>query len=206
MTARTEILDRVRAAQRTGRIPTVSAAPLPAPVAADADGRLARFRAELELLGVACAVEATESGVQARVAALIAGHAVLAWDPEHLPYGVGGLAAGATRGRDARERQAVAEVGLTGCDAAIAETGSLVLLSGPGKARMVSLLPPLHVAVVERRVLCATMAELFARHASSMAAVACTTVITGPSRTADIELSLTLGVHGPGKVVVVVGP
>lgn len=206
MTPRAEILDSVRAAQRTGRIPSAAAAPLPASVKAGPEALLARFRAELELLGVTCTVEESAGGVQARVAALLAGQAVLAWDPECLPYGLGALVAGSARGRSPREVQAAAEVGLTGCDAAIAETGSLVLLSGPGQARTVSLLPPVHVAVVERRVLCASMGEFFARHAGAMAGAACTTVITGPSRTADIELSITLGVHGPGKVVVVVGP
>ena len=102
--------------------------------------------------------------------------------------------------------QASAEIGLTGADAAIAETGSLVLLSGAGKPRAASLLPPTHLAIVRRSDLCASMGEFFAAHADAIARTACCTFVTGPSRTADIELTLTLGVHGPGVVIVVVGP
>jgi L-lactate dehydrogenase complex protein LldG len=97
-------------------------------------------------------------------------------------------------------------VGVTGCHAAIAETGSLVLLSGPGTSRTVSLLPPVHLAVVRPEDLCSTLAELFATRQGLLRDAASCTIVTGPSRTADIELTLTLGVHGPGVVVVVIGP
>jgi L-lactate dehydrogenase complex protein LldG len=95
---------------------------------------------------------------------------------------------------------------VTGCDGAIAETGSLVLLSGEGKPRAASLLPPVHLAVVQRKDLRFGMGEFFTERAAEMAGAACCTFITGPSRTADIELTLTLGVHGPGEVIVVMGP
>ena len=103
-----------------------------------------------------------------------------------------------------KDRQA--EVGLTGCDAAIAETGSLVFRLGKGKSRAIALLPPLHVAVVQPRDFCFSMGEFFQMHAERVAASASCTFVTGPSRTADIELTLTLGVHGPGKLVVLIGP
>jgi L-lactate dehydrogenase complex protein LldG len=140
------------------------------------------------------------------VAALLHGRRVLSWDADLLPYGLGAVLVAPAFGASPRELQAQAEVGLTGCDAAIAETGSLVLLSGPGKARAVSLLPPVHLAVVRPADLCFSMGELFQKHASALAASAACTVVTGPSRTADIELTLTLGVHGPGQVLVVIGP
>jgi L-lactate dehydrogenase complex protein LldG len=59
---------------------------------------------------------------------------------------------------------------------------------------------------VQPKDLCFSMGEFFQTHAERVTASASCTFVTGPSRTADIELTLTLGVHGPGKVIVLVGP
>ena len=199
MTARAAVLARLAAAQRTARLPRPPAAkPLvsaPRSVAACRE----RFAEELAGLGVDCHVESSPEAVRE-------GRKVLSWDPDQLPYGVGALLSGAARGSSPRAEQAQAEIGVTGCHGAIAETGSLAVLSGPGHSRSVSLLPPVHVAIVSPPDFCFTMGEFFARAAGRIGEAACCTFITGPSRTADIELTLTLGVHGPGKVVVVVGP
>jgi L-lactate dehydrogenase complex protein LldG len=202
--ARAEILERLRAARRTARLPEPAAA-MPVP-AAPAEDPLGRFRRELDGLGVQSHLEETPEGVRARVAGLVGARQVLAWDADQLPYDLGPLLPGASRGTSPRAEQAAAEVGVTGCEAAIAETGSLVMVSAPGRPRVASLLPPLHVAVVRRADLFATMGEFFAAQEARLAASAACTFITGPSRTADIELVLTLGVHGPGQVVVVIGP
>jgi L-lactate dehydrogenase complex protein LldG len=205
--ARTAILARLRAAQRTSFLPEMPTTPRTLdPRSATVLECLERFVQETAALGVDTHIESTPEAVRERVQGLIAGKRVIAWDAEHLPYEVGGLAADAIRGRDDRDLQATAEIGLSGAHAAIAETGSLVVLSGKGTARSVTLLPPALVAVVRRSDFCFSMGELFAKNADRMSGAACTTVITGPSRTADIELQLTLGVHGPGKVTVVVGP
>jgi L-lactate dehydrogenase complex protein LldG len=203
--ARDAILERVRSARRTGVLPSLEDGP-PAPrfPALDPSALLQRFRDELGALGVESHVEATPQAVRSRVASLVEGRRVLSWDPERLPYEV--VVPGASYGRDAREVQEEAELGLTGCLAAIAETGSLVLLSGPRRSRTVSLLPPVHVALVPSGVIVGDLAAVFAGHAEALRESACCTLVTGPSRTADIELTLTLGVHGPGRVIVVVGP
>jgi L-lactate dehydrogenase complex protein LldG len=105
-----------------------------------------------------------------------------------------------------REVIAGADLGVTGVDLAIAETGTLVLRSGAGRPRSTSLLPPCHVAVFDRRVLVETLEQaglaLEAWHDGPAPATrgAVINFITGPSRTADIELTLTRGVHGPGDV------
>jgi L-lactate dehydrogenase complex protein LldG len=203
MSAREAILARVRAAARTGRVPIQRSATASAEPHGDL---LARFTRELTALGVDCHVEATPDAVRARVVELSSGQTVLSWDPDRLPYGVGAFLPSAAGGRDARERQAGAGLGITGCHAAIAETGSLVVLSGPGTPRTASLLPPVHLCLVRPTDLYATMEEFFRDRAADIAAAACCTFITGPSRTADIELTLTLGVHGPGRVIVLVGP
>jgi L-lactate dehydrogenase complex protein LldG len=207
MSARASILNRIRRAERTGHVPTQapSAPPLAAAQASGADN-LRRFAAELQPLGVNLFIEDSDDAVRSRIVALVGSHPVLQWDAAALPYDVGGLFPWALTGRSPRDAQASAEIGITGADAAIAETGSLVLLSGAGKPRAASLLPPTHLAIVSRSDLCASMGEFFAAHADAIARAACCTFVTGPSRTADIELTLTLGVHGPGVVIVVVGP
>lgn len=102
---------------------------------------------------------------------------------------------------------AVADLGLTGVDVAIAETGTLVLRSGAGRPRSTSLLPPTHVAVFDPTALIESIAQLGllleAWHVPAPADGGwggMITLITGPSRTADIELTLTRGVHGPKEV------
>jgi L-lactate dehydrogenase complex protein LldG len=209
--ARSAILDRVRRAQATARIPSARAENSAERERAEPtrDRLLAIFLRELTALGVEHHVEASAEDVGIRVRSIVDGRSVFAWDRDRLPYDVGGVLAGAsagvTTGASPRTDQAAAEIGVTGCDAAIAETGSLVVLSGPGKPRAASLLPLVHVCVVRLDDLRASMEQFFEERASDIAASACCTFITGPSRTADIELTLTLGVHGPGKVIVIVG-
>ena len=171
------------------------------------DACRARFLEELGLLGVEAFVEDDEAGVRLRVKSLIAGQSILSWDPDTLPYGVGEALQGETVafGRDTRELQAQADIGLTGCEAALAETGTLAMVSGPGRPRTASLLPIAHIAVIRQADLLQSMGEFFERYRQSPV-LPYLVFITGPSRTADIELSLTLGVHGPGKVTVVLGP
>jgi L-lactate dehydrogenase complex protein LldG len=204
--ARTVILDRIDRALRTARIPREISAPAPAPsVRPGAQGLLDRFLLEARAVGVEAFVEISAAAVRERLADVIGDRRVLSWNPERLPYDAGAILAGACRGSAPLRDQAEAEVGVTGCHAAIAETGSLVLLSGPGSSRTVSLLPPLHVALVRRQDLYFGMGDFFESQAATMAEASCCTFVTGPSRTADIELSLTIGVHGPGRVVVIVG-
>ena len=102
-----------------------------------------------------------------------------------------------------RETIATTPLGLTGVDLALAETGTMILRSGPGRPRSTSLLPAYHVAVFDRTALVESLAQvgvfLEAWHAEE-ASGAVINFITGPSRTADIELTLTRGVHGPKEV------
>jgi L-lactate dehydrogenase complex protein LldG len=108
--------------------------------------------------------------------------------------------------RRLRDRIAAAGLGLTGADVVIAETGTLVLVSGAGRPRSTALLPPCHVAVFDRTALVESLAQMGVILESWYAGPApggpgaAIHFITGPSRTADIELTLTRGVHGPGDV------
>ena len=99
-----------------------------------------------------------------------------------------------------------ADIGITSADLAIAETGTLLVASGPGHERVVSLLPPVHVAIVGRSQIVPDLIDAtswlqelgFENFPSNV------TLISGPSKTGDIELQLTTGVHGPGNWYVIV--
>jgi len=91
-----------------------------------------------------------------------------------------------------------AELGVCIADLAIAETGSLLLASGPGRARLASLAPPVNLILIREDAIVATVEEAF-NHLPSTTSV----VITGTSRTADIEGVLVRGVHGPRELYVV---
>jgi L-lactate dehydrogenase complex protein LldG len=98
-----------------------------------------------------------------------------------------------------------ADVGISGVAWAIAETGTLVVASRPQEPRSLSLLPPVHIAVLHREQILADLLDLFAELEGDKAQLpSCLTLITGPSKTGDIELKLVTGVHGPGEVHVVV--
>ena len=102
-----------------------------------------------------------------------------------------------------RERALAADLAITGADYAIAETGSIVLLPRRGVSRLVSLLPPAHVAVVQRGQVLPSLDELFTlRRQAHLGGDGGTymNIISGPSRSADIEQTLVKGVHGPGNV------
>lgn len=96
-------------------------------------------------------------------------------------------------------------VGITGCFAAIAETGTLALLSGPETPASMALLPETHVAVVAKSRIVAHMEDVFAllRHERGEPPRALN-FISGPSRTGDIEQTIVLGAHGPYRVHLVI--
>ncbi len=101
------------------------------------------------------------------------------------------------------ERLPDAGVGVTGAALAIAATGTLVLVAGPGAPRATSLLPPVHVCVVRAADVVATIEEAVATIAARGLPSA-VVWIGGPSRTGDLEMRQTLGIHGPKAVEVVV--
>jgi L-lactate dehydrogenase complex protein LldG len=115
-----------------------------------------------------------------------------------------GVRSGITDRDELRGLCATCAYGITSADYGLSDTGSLVMISSREEARLVSLLPPGHIAVVPASKLLTGLDELYqilprpAEQTSSMV------LITGPSRTADIEQILVRGVHGPGEIHVVV--
>ncbi|HSR19934.1 MAG TPA: LUD domain-containing protein [Anaerolineales bacterium] len=102
--------------------------------------------------------------------------------------------------RTAAGADADAGAGITGCLCAIADTGTLLVASGPGRSPSASLFPEVHIAVVHLPQIVASLEEAMKMPPVREAAVS--VLITGPSRTADIEMTLTIGVHGPKELLV----
>jgi L-lactate dehydrogenase complex protein LldG len=111
-----------------------------------------------------------------------------------------------------RQKAASAGVSITGADYGVAETGSVVLIPRRGVARLVSLAPPVHVAVVRPEDVVESLDDVFlfrrlAYYEGDRNMGSYLNFITGPSRTADIEQKLVIGVHGPKEVhLVMLGP
>lgn len=107
-----------------------------------------------------------------------------------------------------RERFFDADIGISSVNYSIGETGSMVVMAQRDDPRSLSLLPPIHVAVAHRTQILPDLFDLFDLFEGNSAAEgqglpSCLTLITGPSKTGDIELRLVTGVHGPGELHVV---
>ncbi len=223
--SRDAILNKLRSARR----PFADAPPRPASYLnvtvqddESPDALLERFKQELGTLSGEVFAVRGAAAARKKVLQLLAQHdakRILAWDFAHIP--VDGLEAAIRDAGieiiqpDARDEfrmetlnaSAGAQVGLTGADAAAATTGTLVFTTAPGKGRIPTVLAPVHIVVI-------TLDQIVPRLESWVAAQradglplrqsANVCFITGPSRTGDIEMQLILGVHGPGKIQVVV--
>lgn len=222
MADRAEFLDKVRHRTQRGRYkpthaPDVAWTPKDEPRQSPPVGDPpSRFIEELEALGghgirVANMDEARDhvlSVVRERDAKLL-----VRWDVEELeelgvdgPLAQGGVEVVVWRDlEDFREVAGKADVGLSTAAWAIAETGTLVLEGGPGMGRSVTLLPPTYVAVVRVDQILDTVPEAIEKYSGGrLPANVC--FHTGPSRSGDIEMSLFIGMHGPGDVhAIVVG-
>ncbi len=97
-----------------------------------------------------------------------------------------------------KHEMALCDLGITEANYLLPETGTLVLHSSAAQPRAVSLLPRIHLAIVHPEMLRADLHQVFAEAKDQRYLV----FITGPSRTADIELTVTLGVHGPKNLYV----
>ncbi len=223
--SRETILEKLRAARR----PFPDAPPRPQQyldVTVQADetpgALLERFSRELaDLHGEVIPVTGDDEA-RAQVLELLATHktqSIIAWDFAFIP--VEGLEAAIRDAGitiiqpDARDdlrmetlaASAEAQVGLTGADAAAATTGTLIFTTAPGKGRLPTVLAPIHVAVITLEQIVPRLENwIAAQRAAGLPLQDSANVcfVSGPSRTGDIEMELILGVHGPGKVQVIV--
>jgi len=210
MTARDQILADIRAG--LGRAGSAKPAPLEAPLLRtpqkDRNLYVQLFVQNLEKLSGKVFVVPSPDQVVPILADLVRGKQAVASNAPFLrTCGIGGfeqVRSDLTDREALREGCAKADVGVTCVDYALAETGSFVMLSSPDEARLISLLPPVHVAVIPRSRILANLDELFATLPKPAEQTSAMALITGPSRTADIEQILIRGVHGPGEVVAIV--
>lgn len=212
MTARDNILGRIRGALgRDGPLAQAQSAPLRAKLTEHPRGPLptmdwepvTRFKARCESLSSTVDEVATLTEVPAAVARYLAATGLPAkgvcW-PEYaeLPWRAAGL------DMQAREANGEDKVGVTGTFCGIAETGTLMLLSGRETHPVTSLLPDTHIAIVAASRIVRAMEDgwdLLRRERRELPRQVA--FVSGPSRTADIEMTLVLGIHGPYRVHIV---
>jgi L-lactate dehydrogenase complex protein LldG len=183
MSSRDRILSRIREA-----IDPIDSAPPPLRIAPHVEfDRLQRFTATLTALGGSVIEASGAQDAEQKLQDMLAGKTFIS---SKDPF--------------SREDCAAAEIGVTSAAYALADTGSLVFLSESGEARLISLLPPRHIAVIERDKILSSLDELLSRVPQPGVLSSAMVLITGPSRTADIEMRLVRGVHGPGEITVIV--
>ncbi|MDR5855034.1 lactate utilization protein C [Caballeronia sp. LZ062] len=210
--ARRNILARIRSAQGRQGAPTDAeraaaeeylarhpAGPRP-PLPVTRDELIARFRLEAERLSTSVAEVETLADAPAEAAryldTLQLSREVVAWPAlADLPWREAGIAASLRKPVDADL------VGITGCFCAAAETGSIVLLSGPETPASGALLPQTHIAIVPASRIVAAHEDAFALMRAERGELPrAVNFISGPSRTGDIEQTIVLGAHGPYRV------
>jgi L-lactate utilization protein LutC len=223
---RDAFLARVREAVTAGNRPGTAAEVEPrGPIGYQGAGAdpVVRFRDELTAAGGQAHLVADKAAAVARVVELVrakSSRRVLVGSgplldalglADHLrAVGVEAVAVAGLSADSSREPFFGTDLAVSGVNYLIAETGSIALLAGPSEPRSLSLLPPVHIAVAGREQLLPDVFDLFELLAlptggpnSRPRLPSCLTLITGPSKTGDIELRLVTGVHGPGEVHVV---
>ena len=167
---------------------------------------ISRFQIELEALGGEF-IECSSGNLDQKIIEEIQKEGcsrIWAWEAGNLPKNlldkIGEHEIEVVTAYESVQEMALIKIGLTGCASAVAETGSVALSGGMGQPLLASLLPEIHFAVVYEEQLVQSIEELFKLPGLFDRSAAA--LVSGPSRTGDIELTLTIGVHGPKRVVV----
>jgi L-lactate dehydrogenase complex protein LldG len=173
----------------------------------DLETRIRSFSEALEKLSGKFHRAASPEDARAYAAALLAGKtAVASGAPILRECGItalDGVRCGVNGEPELRELCARVDVGITSADYALADTGTLVMFSSREEARMISLLPPVHLAILRTGRILTGLDELFTLEPLPGERSSSMVLISGTSRTADIEQILIRGVHGPGELHVV---
>jgi L-lactate dehydrogenase complex protein LldG len=177
--------------------------------------RTARFQLEIERVGGKVSIAASLAEVHLSLRAELAfwsAERLVSWAADEFAgwnleplLGEAGCVCYRPELTDFRTRAFKAHVGITTVDHAVVNTGTLALSAGPGRPRSVSLLPSVHLALVRESQLVDRIGTAFEAYlGSGKEPPSAVHFITGPSRTSDIENDLTIGVHGPAAVSVIV--
>lgn len=203
MTSKTHILGKLRAARQPFQDIAPIETRLPMTPMPDTSRAALRERFIAEARKVACHVHTPQNdtdAIDALLALIGADQRVLAWDFALIPLPGLPDALAAAGVNVAPPDAADVRVGITGVSSALAATGSLVLVSGAGRPRSVSLLPETHMAIVRDADILPDLEAWVSQARANFSAASNTVIITGPSKTADIAQELVLGAHGPRAV------
>jgi len=172
------------------------------------EDRIALMRMRIETLAGKTARVPTMQAACQFVAEAIAGKTAVASNAPYLTEcGIAdlpGVRSGVREAAELKEVCARVDIGITSADYVLSDTGTLVMIASPAESRLVSLLPPAHLAVVPRDRVLTGLDELFTILPDPASQTSSMVLITGPSRTADIEQILVRGVHGPGQITVLI--
>lgn len=213
---RDSFLAHVGRSAMTAVLPETPSVPEGLPEMEPADDLVALFRERAQAVDAVVHGPVGRHGVPVVVTGIAAGHGCetfMAWDELPSPGVASALSAeGLERiAHDVPNGDRLGhqlgylplEMGVTGALAGLADSGSLVLSHGQGRPRMASLVPEVHVALIDVTTIERTLAYWAQKHPEVVSDTANLVMVTGPSRTGDIEQSLNLGVHGPRHVHIV---
>jgi len=210
--ARDRILARLRRAPREAQPPADAATPrAPAPggeAAAALEAALAAMRAEVQRLPREGWAGELRERLRGRGLSSLLYARGTPWAPalEEAwaagPEGPPVLVAWEGTVEEFRDRLFAADAAITRAEAAAADPGVLVLRPGPAEPRLLSLVPPVHVVLVPGERMFGTLEEALAGGGFAPPLPANLVLVSGPSKTADIELTLAFGVHGPRELLV----
>lgn len=167
-----------------------------------------RFIREAEELGCTVTTFANaHEGIEHILHIIAPDQTIQSWDLAHIPLPQLDDALANAEIRIVSNDPTV-RVGVTGVDAALAGTGSLILATGPGKPRQASLVPPVHIAVITNDQIIPNLDVWIAGQRTNeyhfLRRASTTVMISGPSRTGDIANVPVKGVHGPGTVHIII--
>lgn len=205
MSSRERILKRLRDAQTPfADIAPIAEHQLVTPIA-DTQNLEELFIQQAKALGIKTLVSPDEEAAIDYILGVLGGDKrLLAWDLAEIPLKALGAALEKAKIEIADPRSDGVRLGLTGVDAALAATASIVVSAKAGHYRATSLLPFVHIAVLKSSQILPHFEAWIAQTKADFRKTGNHIVITGPSRTADIAMELVMGAHGPAELHLII--